>query len=129
MPRSANIAGGCGLTGITGWGWPLRVRFPRSLGGVSPHDQIIQAAHGSPASCSTTAVGGLASRSEAGLCLVWRHAIALRLGHRTSVDFGFFTDRSLDKSAMKAAFLFLAGATVLQERPETLTVLIPGGAA
>lgn len=66
---------------------------------------------------------------ELGLVLYGGTAIALRLGHRTSVDFDFFTDRSLDKPAMKAAFPFLAEATVLQERPETLTVLVPGGEA
>jgi len=55
-------------------------------------------------------------------------AIALRLGHRKSVDFDFFTGNHLDKVALRAALPFLAGATVLQERPNTLTVLasIPG---
>lgn len=71
----------------------------------------------------------LYSAQELGFVLYGGTAIALRLGHRTSVDFDFFTDRSLDKPAMKAAFPFLAGATVLQERPETLTVLVPGGEA
>lgn len=66
---------------------------------------------------------------ELGFVLYGGTAIALRLGHRTSVDFDFFSDRSLDKSALKAAFPFLAWATVLQERPETLTVLISGGEA
>jgi hypothetical protein len=61
-----------------------------------------------------------------GLVLYGGTAIALRLGHRISVDFDFFTDRSLDRKAMKAAFPFLAGATILQEQPEALTVLISG---
>jgi len=63
---------------------------------------------------------------ELGFVLYGGTAIALRLGHRTSVDFDFFTDRSLDRKAMKAAFPFLAGATVLQEQPEAITVLVPG---
>jgi len=61
---------------------------------------------------------------ELGFVLYGGTAIALRLGHRTSVDFDFFTDRSLDRKAMKAAFPFLTGATVLQEQPEALTVLV-----
>jgi hypothetical protein len=48
-----------------------------------------------------------------GLVLYGGTAIALRLGHRISVDFDFFTDRSLDRKTMKAAFPFLAGATIL----------------
>lgn len=62
-----------------------------------------------------------------GLVLYGGTAIALRLGHRISVDFDFFTDGSLDRPAMKAAFPFLAGATILQEQPEALTVLVSGG--
>ncbi|MCJ7600603.1 MAG: nucleotidyl transferase AbiEii/AbiGii toxin family protein [Desulfobulbaceae bacterium] len=61
-----------------------------------------------------------------GLVLYGGTAIALRLGHRISVDFDFFTDRSLDRKTMKAAFPFLAGATILQEQPEALTALVPG---
>ncbi|MBI5141191.1 MAG: nucleotidyl transferase AbiEii/AbiGii toxin family protein [Nitrospirae bacterium] len=63
---------------------------------------------------------------ELGFVLYGGTAIALRLGHRASVDFDFFTDRPLDRKAMKAAFPFLARATVLQEQPETLTVLVAG---
>lgn len=66
---------------------------------------------------------------ELGFVLYGGTAIALRLGHRTSVDFDFFTDRSLDRTAMKSAFPFLSGATVLQEQPEALTVLVSGGTA
>lgn len=61
-----------------------------------------------------------------GFVLYGGTAIALRLGHRQSVDFDFFTNRPLDKEAMKAAFPFLVGATVLQEGPEALTVLFSG---
>lgn len=68
----------------------------------------------------------LCSALELGFVLYGGTAIALRLGHRTSVDFDFFTDRSLDRKAMKAAFPFLAEATVLQEQPEAITVLVPG---
>lgn len=62
-----------------------------------------------------------------GLVLYGGTAIALRLGHRISVDFDFFTDRSLNRGTLKEAFPFLAGATILQEQPEALTVLVPSG--
>lgn len=61
-----------------------------------------------------------------GLVLYDGTAIALRLGHRNSVDYDFFTDRPLDRLALKAAFPFLEGATILQEQPQALTVLIAG---
>lgn len=50
-------------------------------------------------------------------------AVALRLGHRVSVDFDFFHDRALDRVALADACPFLVTATVLQDRPDTLTVL------
>jgi len=56
----------------------------------------------------------LRSASSLGFVLYGGTAIALRLGHRTSIDFDFFSDSPLDKSALKEAFPFLAGATVLQ---------------
>lgn len=65
----------------------------------------------------------LAPTQKLGLVLYGGTAIALRLGHRVSVDFDFFTDKPLDKKALSAAFPFLSNATVLQEQPHTLTVL------
>src|SRR5215472_13197256 len=50
-------------------------------------------------------------------------AIALRLGHRSSVDFDFFSDRPLDKLALRTSCPFLAHAPVLQETRDTFTVL------
>lgn len=61
-----------------------------------------------------------------GLVLYGGTAVGLRLGHRKSVDFDFFTERSLDRKGMKAAFPFLAAATILQEQPEVLTVQVAG---
>jgi hypothetical protein len=61
--------------------------------------------------------------SSLGLVLYGGTAIALRLGHRVSVDFDFFTDKPLDRNALLAALPFLATATVLQDRPNALTVL------
>ena len=61
-----------------------------------------------------------------GLILYRGTAIALRLGHRSSVDFNFFTDQPLDRIAIHTAFSFLNRAQVLQDQPDTFTVLTPG---
>ena len=53
-------------------------------------------------------------------------AIALRLGHRVSVDFDFFAHDPLDRKALQAV-PFLSSAEVLQEERDTLTVLIDRG--
>jgi hypothetical protein len=51
-------------------------------------------------------------------------AIALRLGHRTSVDFDFFNDRPVERDRLRAACPAIDRSTVLQERSDTITVLI-----
>jgi hypothetical protein len=51
------------------------------------------------------------------------------LGHRASVDFDFFTERALDRSSLEKLLPFLRLAQVLQETPDTLTVLTISGAA
>lgn len=63
----------------------------------------------------------------AGFVLYGGTAIALRLGHRMSVDFDFFSAAPLDVDRLRAALPILAasGTTVLQSRPNTLTVLTP----
>ena len=64
-----------------------------------------------------------------GFVLYGGTAIALRLAHRISVDFDFFSDQALDRDALYAAFPFLAQSTVLQDQPNTLTVSVPYGDA
>ena len=54
-------------------------------------------------------------------------AIALRLGHRISVDFDFFSDQPLEPAALFAALPFLAQSTVLQDQQNTFTVSVPYG--
>lgn len=70
----------------------------------------------------------LAPAAEVGFVLYGGTAIALRLGHRTSVDFDFFSSRPLDAQAMATALPFTRTATALQATPDTLTFLasIPG---
>jgi len=65
--------------------------------------------------------------TKLGLVLYGGTAIALRLGHRPSVDFDFFTDKPLDKAVLQSAFAFLERSTVLQDGPDTYTVLVPCG--
>jgi nucleotidyltransferase AbiEii toxin of type IV toxin-antitoxin system len=60
-----------------------------------------------------------------GLVLYGGTAIGLRLGHRPSVDFDFFTDKPLERATLDDAFPFLKRSIVLQEQPHTLTVLVP----
>lgn len=67
----------------------------------------------------------LGPSSALGFVLYGGTAIALRLGHRPSVDFDFFTEHPLDKDILRATFPFIAGATVLQDQPNTLTILAP----
>lgn len=64
-----------------------------------------------------------------GLVLYGGTAIALRLGHRPSIDFDFFTDKPLDKPSLQASFAFLEHATVVQDEPNAMTALVPCGPA
>jgi hypothetical protein len=63
-----------------------------------------------------------------GFVLYGGTAIALRLGHRQSVDFDFFSSDALDHVRLRQSFPFLGLATVFQDRPNTLTVLVPASA-
>ncbi len=62
---------------------------------------------------------------ELGYVLYGGTAIALRLGHRESVDFDFFSESSLDKRAARDISPLLERAGVLQDEPETLTLAVP----
>ena len=48
-------------------------------------------------------------------------AIALHLGHRESVDFDFFGNKSLDPARLVPAIPFLSDATVTQREPNTFS--------
>ena len=50
-------------------------------------------------------------------------ALALRLGHRSSVDFGFFSSSPLDHDTV-LAIPFVARAEVLQREPTALTLSV-----
>jgi Nucleotidyl transferase AbiEii toxin, Type IV TA system len=54
-------------------------------------------------------------------------AIALRLGHRQSVDFDWFTSMPFVPNALMQRVPYLRGATVQQSAPDTLTVTVERG--
>jgi hypothetical protein len=54
-------------------------------------------------------------------------ALALHLGHRTSVDFDFFSRRSLDVDSLQAGIPFLAEARILQREKNTLSAVVDRG--
>ncbi len=68
----------------------------------------------------------LAPASRLGLVLYGGTAVALRLGHRSSVDFDFFSDHPLGLAVLREAFGFLRRATVLLQEANSLTVLVEG---
>jgi hypothetical protein len=69
----------------------------------------------------------LSGARKLGFVLYGGTAIALRLGHRPSVDFDFFIESSLDRQTIETTFPFLTGSTVLQDRENTFEVLVPYG--
>lgn len=65
----------------------------------------------------------LKSATALGFVLYGGTAIALRLGHRASIDFDFFCDAPIDRHALFGNLPLLETAEVLQDRPDTLTFL------
>ncbi len=61
--------------------------------------------------------------SELGYVLYGGTAIALRFGHRVSIDFDFFSDRELQKEILAQALPFLAASRVIQDQTNSFTVL------
>jgi hypothetical protein len=55
-------------------------------------------------------------------------ALALRLGHRQSVDFDFFSRAAFDPEALAGELPFLAGAERVQVESHTLTCRVERGA-
>lgn len=65
----------------------------------------------------------LAPLKGLGYCLYGGTALALRYGHRPSVDFDFFSDLPLDRRLLADSVPWLATATTLQADPTTLVAL------
>ncbi|MES2203865.1 MAG: nucleotidyl transferase AbiEii/AbiGii toxin family protein [Pseudomonadota bacterium] len=67
----------------------------------------------------------LKAASELGFVLYGGTAIALRLGHRISIDFDFFTEKNIEKQKLLEYFPFITECTILQEELNTLSLLTP----
>ena len=67
----------------------------------------------------------LRAAADLGFVLYGGTAIALRLGHRFSVDFDFFSEEPLERENLRVVFPFMERATTLQDRGNTLTLLVP----
>lgn len=65
--------------------------------------------------------------AQMGFALYGGTAIALRLGHRASVDFDFFSAKPPDRDALHAAYPFIATSAVSQDQQNTLTLQVPYG--
>lgn len=62
--------------------------------------------------------------TQQGWVLYGGTAVALRLGHRQSVDFDFFSDRPLDRDGLQTAFPALNDSRVIQEQGNAMTLLV-----
>jgi hypothetical protein len=67
----------------------------------------------------------LAPAAGLGFVLYGGTAIALRLGHRPSIDFDFFSDLPLDRASIQRELPFVARSTVLQDERDAWTMLTP----
>jgi hypothetical protein len=92
------------------------------MGSFSPHLEILP----SPQLRLWHKLGPI---KDLGFVLYGGTAIALRLGHRASIDFDFFTERALDRASLEESLPFLRTAQVLQESPDALTVLASSDAS
>ena len=54
-------------------------------------------------------------------------AIALHLGHRESVDFDFFGNKTFDETQLVPEVSFLAGAVITQRAPNTISCTVDRG--
>lgn len=54
-------------------------------------------------------------------------ALALRLGHRHSVDFDFFSHAPVDPAALKRSVPYLGDARIVDAQPNTLTCIVERG--
>ncbi|MGH2534717.1 MAG: nucleotidyl transferase AbiEii/AbiGii toxin family protein [Thermomicrobiales bacterium] len=70
----------------------------------------------------------LRAATSLGFVLYGGTAIALHLGHRPSVDFDFFSEHSLNRDRLRTSFPFIGRSTMLQDRSDAFTVLVPSAA-
>jgi hypothetical protein len=66
----------------------------------------------------------LKAATALGFVLYGGTAIALRLGHRPSVDFDFFSEKALDRDMIYTALPFMAQSIIVQDERNALSVLV-----
>jgi len=66
----------------------------------------------------------LKATGKLGFVLYGGTAIALRLGHRPSNDFDFFSEKALDREAIFSALPFMPKALMLQDGRNSISVLV-----
>jgi hypothetical protein len=64
----------------------------------------------------------LAPAADLSFVLYGGTAVALHLGHRTSIDFDFFKEEQLEKGGLESSFEFVRTARTIQEDKNTLVV-------
>jgi hypothetical protein len=69
----------------------------------------------------------LAPLKALGYVLYGGTAIALRLGHRQSIDFDFFTSRPVSREGLRKSLSFLRDAEVTQDSGNTFEVITASG--
>ncbi|PZR58481.1 MAG: hypothetical protein DLM50_03080 [Candidatus Meridianibacter frigidus] len=69
----------------------------------------------------------LAATVRSGFVLYGGTALTLRLGHRASIDFDFFTEEALDKRALLTDIPILSTSQVIQDTPDSFAALAPSG--
>lgn len=71
----------------------------------------------------------LSPAARLGFVLYGGTAVALYLGHRTSVDFDFFSSEALDKEQIRRSFSFMSNAKIIQDEVNTLVAVaaMPSG--
>lgn len=69
----------------------------------------------------------LAPLKALGYVLYGGTAIALRLGHRQSIDFDFFTSRPVSREGLRKSLAFLRDAEVTQDSGNTFEVITASG--
>jgi Nucleotidyl transferase AbiEii toxin, Type IV TA system len=67
--------------------------------------------------------------ADMGFVLYGGTAVALRFGHRSSVDFDFFRAMPLDRDRLKAALPVLAASTAIQDNGDAWSLMVPCGDA
>jgi len=87
---------------------------------------LVSSPLGHPSGATETPLAGIASGAPQ-LRAVRRNGHRLRIGHRPSLDFDFFSSSSFVAEQLISAIPFLADARILQNEAQTLTVSIQRG--